>query len=318
MIIRSQVDNAVSHCTCRLSPAQVLATFKSVLDGSSPSKPVGHRAAARPASNTTCTPGGGSDAAGGVLDAGASGGSTITKPAAGGVMADDTKQQQQQQGQARGMVGSGQGQSSFMQRVAAERLEQLGRPEDIVPAGKKLEAQGGAGRGRLCFGQRSAAPRSAVCGRLRSGGEEGCNTAGQEKEEEEEESLQEGRPWGEDADIGNDRDGTDAEGADVLVLQHGDEGSVGSLTTEDPHEGTPGAQKTTAAAVGILLTAATATGKDKCIGRAAAGVATLEQFAEVIRKLAVMRYARIANATTAWQLLVEKHLLPCVERHHNR
>jgi hypothetical protein len=45
---------------------------------------------------------------------------------------------------------------------------------------------------------------------------------------------------------------------------------------------------------------------------------TGEQFADALRRLAAAKFPRIANKGRAWQLLVERHVMPAVQRRRNR
>jgi hypothetical protein len=171
---------------------------------------------------------------------------------------------------------------------------------------------------------------------MRSSGGDSCGSEKEQEEGDGNEFVGEDKPWGEDLE---DLDGSRefAGAADVLVIQDVDgkmervapavglaKGALEEL--EEPRE--PGAALAPASGGTLLQSSRSTAGpgaataaaavSSRRVDAAAAGVATLEQFAEVVRKLAVMRYTRIANATTAWQLLVEKHLLPCTGRHHNR
>jgi hypothetical protein len=88
--------------------------------------------------------------------------------------------------------------------------------------------------------------------------------------------------------------------------------------TADLSEPPPPGGKATAAAAGATAGATAGSRKTAAAAALERPCLTLLQFEEAVRRLAIAKFQRIANHTTTWRLLVERHMTPAVQRRHNR
>jgi len=231
-------------------------------------------------------------------------------------------------------------QSTFMRAVAAERLAQLG----VDPNGTSQHAQRDERRERRRVEKKVAARKhgrkasAAAKGRRKrsEAGVEGSSSSSVDEEESAANAHASGGDSSSSAAEDASAEGTGERGALTASSSDAETNSSSSAETSSApgtgdSNGSPSATTTKPSTAATTDRARTdqqplAALFSSCIDANASPsqaqprrpCLTPVQFQEAVRRLAVVKFPRIANKSTAWRLLVERHIAPALQRRRNR